>query len=141
MKKIKFLLLAFMCMMSLNILADDKPIPVEKLPEPAKAFVQENFPDLKIIYAEKDWNSYECRLSDGTKIEFNKKGAWKKIDRNTAPVPASVIPEAIQEYVKTSFPDCIITKIDRERYGFDIELSNDIDLKFNHQGALIGMDD
>ena len=45
-----------MCMMSLNILADDKPIPIEKLPEPAKAFVQENFPDLKIIYAEKDWN-------------------------------------------------------------------------------------
>ena len=35
----------------------------------------------------------------------------------------------------------MITKIDKERYGYDIELSNDLELKFNRQGALIGMDD
>jgi hypothetical protein len=34
-----------------------------------------------------------------------------------------------------------VSKIDKERYGYDIELSNDLELKFNHQGAIIGYDD
>ena len=32
-------------------------------------------------------------------------------------------------------------KIDKERHGYDIELSNDLELKFNKQGQLIGFDD
>lgn len=131
-----------MCLLvSTAAFADDTPIPVEKLPAAAKEFVQTNFPEAKIIYAEKDWNSYECRLNDGTKIEINKKGSWKKVDRNLIAVPAALIPEPIQQYVTTNFPGCVVTKIDKERYGYDIELSNDIDLKFNYQGVLIGMDD
>lgn len=141
MKQVKCFLMALMCLMSTSILADDTPIPVEQLPEAARTFVQANFKGQKIVYAEKDWNSFECRLKDGTKIEFTKKGAWKKIDRKKDAVPAELVPEAIREYVKANFEDCIITKIDKERYGYDIELSNDIDLKFNYQGAFIGMDD
>ena len=141
MNQMKYFLMALMCLMSTSILADDTPIPVEQLPEAARTFVQANFKGQKIVYAEKDWNSFECRLKDGTKIEFTKKGAWKKIDRKKDAVPAELVPEAIREYVKANFEDCTITKIDKERYGYDIELSNDIDLKFNYQGAFIGMDD
>lgn len=142
MKQTRLFLMALMCLLvSTAAFADDTPIPVEKLPAAAKEFVQTNFPEAKIIYAEKDWNSYECRLNDGTKIEFNKKGSWKKVDRNLIAVPAALIPEPIQQYVTTNFPGCVVTKIDKERYGYDIELSNDIDLKFNYQGVLIGMDD
>lgn len=43
----------------------------------------------------------------------------------------------IRDGVKASFS----AKTDKERYGYEIELSNDIDLKFNYQGVLIGMDD
>ena len=142
MKHFKFIMMALMCLLtSTASFADDTPIPVEQLPADAKAFVQTNFQNRKIIYAEKDWNSYECRLDDGTKIEFNKKGNWKKVDRKTLAVPEGIVPVTIQEYVKANFPGCLITKIDKERYGYDIELSNDIDLKFNYQGVLIGMDD
>ena len=143
MKKIQFILTALLCLLVSNAaLADDTPIPVEQLPAEAKTFVQTNFQGHKIIYAEKDWNSYECRLDDGTKIEFNKKGNWKKVDcNNMTAVPAGVVPITIQEYVKANFPGTLITKIDKERYGYEIELSNDIDLKFNYQGVLIGMDD
>jgi hypothetical protein len=56
-------------------------------------------------------------------------------------VPAVLVPEAIKQYVETNFSNCMITKIDKERHGYDIELSNDLELRFNHQGALIGMDD
>ena len=138
----KYFLMALLCLLVSNVaLADDTPIPVEQLPVAAKTFVQTNFQGKRILYAEKDWNSYECRLDDGTKIEFNRKGNWKKVDCHMTAVPAAIIPELIQQYVTTNFPGTIITKIDKERYGYDIELSNDIDLKFNYQGALIGLDD
>lgn len=142
MKQIKFLFMAVVCLMiSAVAKADDKPIAPDALPPAAKAFIQANFPGKKVIYAEKDFNMYECRLSDGTEIDFNKKGNWDKVDCKATAVPAALIPEAIKSYVKANFPDCIITKIDKERYGIDIELSNDLDLKFNYQGVLLGMDD
>ena len=142
MKQIKLFFVALLCMMVSNVaFADDVPIPVEQLPEAAKHFVQNHFPGKKIIYAEKDWNSYECRLDDGTKIEFNKKGTWKKVDSHHVALPKDIVPVAIQEYVTSHFPGCVVTKIDKERYGYDIELSNDLDLKFNYQGVLIGMDE
>lgn len=138
----KFFFAALMCILVSNVaMADDTPIPVEQLPAAAKTFVQTNFKGKKIISAEKDWNSYECRLDDGTKIEFNRKGTWKKVDRNMIALPAAIVPAAIQQYVSTNFPGTVITKIDKERYGYEIELSSDIDLKFNYQGVLIGMDD
>jgi hypothetical protein len=142
MKQMKLFLMALLCLLVSNVaLADDTPIPVEQLPVAAKTFVQTHFQGKKILYAEKDWNSYECRLNDGTKIEFNRKGNWKKVDCHMTAVPAGIVPETIQQYVTSNFPGTVITKIDKERYGYDIELSNDIDLKFNYQGALIGMDD
>lgn len=143
MKQTKTFLLALLAlMMSAAAFADDTPIPVELLPAEAKTFVSKNFPQANIIYAEKDWNSYECRLNNGVKIEFNKKGSWKKIDgHTTAAVPEALILDPIKQYVQANFPDCKITKIEKERYGYEIELSNDIDLKFNYQGAFIGMDD
>lgn len=138
----KYFFAALMCILVSNVaMADDTPIPVEQLPAAAKTFVQTNFKGKKILSAEKDWNSYECRLDDGTKIEFNRKGTWKKVDRNMIALPAAIVPAAIQQYVSTNFPGTVITKIDKERYGYEIELSSDIDLKFNYQGVLIGMDD
>ena len=38
-------------------------------------------------------------------------------------------------------PGEIIVSIDKEHYGYDIELSNSLDLKFNKQGQFISYDD
>ena len=143
MKRMRLLFIALLSMMVTSVaFADDKPIPVEKLPAAARTFVDTNFPGKKILYAEKDWNSYECRLDDGTKIEFTAKGDWKQVDRHRmSAVPTALVPAAIKQYVNSNYGNCMITKIDKERYGYDIELSNDLELKFNRQGALIGMDD
>ena len=82
MKKIKYFFMAIVCLMVSNVAkADDTPIPVSQLPAAAKTFLQANFPGINVIYAEKDWNTYECHLQDGTKVEFTRKGAWKKVDR------------------------------------------------------------
>ena len=142
MKQIRIFLVALMSLLMTNAaMADDTPIPAEQLPAAAKNFVSAHFQGKTILYAEKDWNSYECHLNDGTKIEFRRNGAWDKVDCHMTAVPAAIVPAAIQQYVNTNFAGNVITKIDKERYGYDIELSNDMELKFNHQGILIGMDD
>ena len=56
-------------------------------------------------------------------------------------IPASQLPAAATNFVKTNFPGTSIIKIDKERYGYDIELSNDLELKFNKKGQLMNIDD
>jgi uncharacterized protein YuzE len=147
MNKNKFFLVALLCMLLLSVtcLADDKIIPVEQLPAPAKTFVKKYFPQATIEYATKDTEfmgtTYEVRLSDGTEVDFDKKGNWDNVDCKTKAVPASLVPAAIAQYVKAHYPNTVIVKIDKERGGYEIELSNDLDLKFNSKGKLIGIDD
>ena len=141
MKQMKYLLMALMCLISSSVMADDTPIPVEQLPETAKTFVQTNFKGQKIVYAEKDWNSFECRLADGTKIEFTKKGAWKKIDRKAAAVPEAIVPAAIQEYVKANFPNAFITEWGKDDRRWKAELNSGLDLEFNSKYEFVRIDD
>ena len=147
MKKVGLFMVAVvsMVMLSVSCFADDKIIPVEQLPVAAKTFVNETFPNTTISYATKDvefkGTKYEVRLADGTEIDFDKKGNWDKVDCQLKAVPAALIPAEISQFVKTNHPNTIIVKIDKERYGYDIELSNDLELKFNKKGQLIGIDD
>jgi hypothetical protein len=146
MKTNKFFLVAFaaMFMQSAVSLADDVMIAATQLPAAAQTFVKKTFPNATIAYAEKDGfvnPSYEVHLSDGTKVEFDRRGIWNKVDAQLQPVPAHLVPTAIANYVKTNFTGVQIVKIDKEPYGYEIELSNDLDLKFNRAGALIAMDD
>ena len=142
MKQIKFFAMALVCLMmvAVNAKADDRPVPVQSLPAAAKQFVAANFPGATIVYAAKDDGKYETTLSTGAQVDFTRKGAWDKVDCHTVAVPAAIVPAAIAAYVKASFPNTVITKIDKERYGYEIELSNDIELKFNHAGALMTID-
>ncbi|MBQ9560817.1 MAG: PepSY-like domain-containing protein [Prevotella sp.] len=142
MKKIKFLAMALACLFtqSVTVMADDTPISPQKLPTIAQQFVKKYFPKNKIVYAEKDLTSYEARLDNGAKIEFDKKGNWDNVEYKMKGVPATLIPVKIATYVKKKFPNTAITKIDKERYGYEVELANDIELKFNKAGTLIGYD-
>ena len=141
MKQMKYLFVAMICLMVSVSCAVDKVIPVEQLPASVTAFMQTYFPTKKIIYAEKDGSSIECRLDDGAKMEFNKKGEWTKVDCHNAAVPEDIVPAAIKNYVKSNFPTASITQIEKERRGYDVELSNKLDLKFSPEGALKKMDD
>ena len=142
MKQIKFFAMALVCLMmvAVNAKADDRPVPVQSLPAAAKQFVAANFPGATIVYASKDYGKYETTLSTGAQVDFTRKGAWDKVDCHTVAVPAAIVPAAIAAYVKASFPNTVITKIDKERYGYEIELSNDIELKFNQAGVMMTID-
>lgn len=147
MKKSTLFLAALLCMMmqSVSTFARDRIIPTEQLPAAALTFIQENFPGEGITYAKKDFDNgrkqYEVRLNNGIQLDFNKKGVWDKVDCQLNAVPAQLVPTFISDYVQASYPGTAIVKIDKERYGYKIELSNDLELKFDKKGMLFDIDD
>ena len=147
MKKSSLFFAALVCllMQSLSSFADDRVIPTQQLPAAAQTFMQNTFPGQGIAYAtiDRDFGktTYDVRLNDGTEVDFDAKGTWDKVDCGLSAVPAQLVPTAIADYVKANFAGAMIVKIDKERHGYDIELSNDLELKFNKQGQFIGIDD
>ena len=148
MKRTNIFCIAFMSMILLSVtcFADyDKIVSADKLPAEIKAFVKEHFPKTNISYATKDIEFmgviYDVSLADGTEIDFDKKGNWDKINCHTQAVPAALIPAAISQFVNANHPGAMITKIDKERYGYEVELSNGLDLEFNNKGQLTSIDD
>ncbi len=107
-------------------------------------FVQQYFPEASILTVNSEWDEYEVMLNDGTKIEFNRKAEWKKIDcehsTNNA-VPAGLVPEQISTYAKTNFAGQAITKIEKKRKGWEIELGNSLEVKFNKNFNVTEIDD
>jgi len=134
-----FLILILTFLMSTVCFADSNPIPAERLPHAAKSFINKEFANAKIEYAERDMDGYLCRLDNGIEIEFNQKGVWTKMDGSVRTVlPDSVIPQKISQYVKENYPNAGITQIEKGRYGYKVELSSKYNLKFTRHGKFIG---
>ena len=142
----KFVALGIFAFTLLMTACSDKPVTADQLPEPIKAFIQQTFPGQTVSFVQKDLdltgNQYDVVLADGTRIEFDTDNQWDKIEGTmTTPVPTALIPQPVLTHLQANFPDAMITKIDKEHYGYEVELANGLELKFNKQGALIEMDD
>ena len=124
----------------------DKPVMPTELPAPVMSFIQQTYPGQTITFAQKDleltgWK-YEVFLADGSHVEFDTDDMWDKVESPmTQPVPAQLIPAPIAAHIQTNFPGAFVTKIDKESNGYEVELANGVELKYNKQGALMEMDD
>lgn len=142
MKKILLTLIAMAFIVS-NAVADDKVVSPDTLPQAAKAFISSNFAGANATYVEKDFDSYDVQLSNGVKIDFTRKGDWKKVESMQAPVPASVIPAPVADAVAKAHQQAAIMEVEKERGNFEIKLNNMMKLVVNPAGQIIGqkMDD
>lgn len=142
----KVLVSGIFALVLLMTACSDKPVIPEQLPAPVKTFVQQTYPGQTITFAQKDlelfgWQ-YEVFLADGTHIEFDTDDMWDKIESPVGqPVPVQLIPAPIATHLLANFPGVFVTKIDKDRNGYEIELASGIELKYNKQGALREMDD
>ena len=141
-----FIAVGIFALVLLMTACSDKPVAVEQLPEPVKAFIQQHFPGQTITYAEKDveltGSKYDVVLADGTRVDFDTDNVWDKIECTMAsPVPTALIPAPIVTHIQTNFPDAMILKIDKDYDGYEVELANGLELKFNKQGVLTEMED
>lgn len=119
---------------------------VSRLPVKARELVNKNFPEVNISYLKIDnelfkSKNYEVTLTNGTEIEFDKNGEWKEIDCKRNSVPAVFVSAPIMEYVNQYYPDQRIVKIEKLRRGYQIELTNDLDITFDSKGRFLRMDD
>ena len=135
---IKAGMIAICCMFVFSNCAEagkDTPIRISQLPPVAQKTIKAHFSKGKVAMEkmETDWlkKSYDVVFTNGTKIEFDEDGNWKEIDCKKNAVPSALIPVKITKYVKSHYPHTKILKIERDRKGYEIELSGDIDITFN----------
>ena len=125
---------------------DDRYVEYEKLPASIKQFVSAHFPDAELITASKDFPEYSVWIGQNIEIDFNFRREWDEIScKSGEAIPASIlalIPANIHEYINKNFDGAVITKISRERRGYEIGISNrNFELFFNKNGQLTGIDD
>lgn len=143
MKKFLIALLAFVCVCGVAR-ADKYTIDRDQLPEPAREMLTKYFPKAKIGMIKVDRHllkktDYDVRLVNGTTIEFSNAGKWTSVDCKSREVPEGLISRPIRNYVKKNFSDVKIVKIKKKSSGFEVGLSDGVDLKFNLLGQFKGV--
>lgn len=113
------------------------------------SFVKTHFPETEIMSNIRDGFDFEVMLSDYTRIEFDsnvfgKTPEWDEIDCKHSTiykvVPAALVPTEIAEHVNRLHSGKNIVKISKDRLGWDIELSNGIEIEFDRKFRVIEID-
>ncbi len=145
MKKFLLSALAIATLAVTPTMAEDVAITAQQLPQEAQTFLKTNFANNKVVAAFHDNdisdNDYTVMLENGAKVEFDSKGKWESVKCRNGQMPAGVVPAGIQSYLSSQYPTLGIEKIERKRYGYEVELTNDLDLKFDSNGKFVGLDD
>ena len=138
-------LFCFTILIMLTACDKEEIISTERLPEPAQEFIQKYFSNNNILQVkyEKDGREkrYNVLFNSGDRIEFYKNGEWKNIECIASEVPTGIIPQAINNFVQNHHPDKKITKIEKDKRYIEIQLSNDIEIRFNKSYIFIEYDD
>ena len=121
----------------------------DKKAQAINAFVKTYFPDTEVIANIKDGLDCDVTLSDYTQIGFDGnlfgKLEWDDVDCShsslSTTVPAALVPVEIANYVTRIHGSQTITKISKDRRGWDIKLSNGIEIEFDKRFNVIDFDD
>lgn len=109
---------------------------IKDLPAQARNVLNKHFPKKKVSYIKIDKEllkatTYDVYLENGTEVSFDSKGNWTEVDGNHNPVPAAFIPQKIKAAVQDMYPKSSIVKIEKDNRGWDVDLSNGKDIKFD----------
>ena len=144
MKKL-FLLLVSLILIVADIYAGrDKAITVDQLPKIAQQFIEKHFTDVEVSYAKMDTElfdkSYDVIFVNGSKVEFDKRGEWEKVDCKYTQVPERVIPSKIREFIVKNHPSAKVIKIERDSKAYKVRLNGKLKLKFDLKERFMGYD-
>lgn len=147
MKKILSLLVLAFVAIQFSFAGDVITKDMNQLPLPARNFIYRHFtkPQVSHIKIDKEMmesTKYEVLLMDGSEIDFDSKGNWEEVSAQRGKqVPATVIPSFAVNYLKTHNFTEPVTKVERDRNGYEVELNNGISFKFNKRGKFLKADD
>jgi hypothetical protein len=121
-----------------------RPISKERLPDAAQQFLQEYFSSEQITsvheYGPVARRVYEVMLGNATHIEFAANGQWREVESGGA-LPAGIVPPSIESCAVKRYPSCVIRSVERGRHGWEVGLSNGVELTFDKGLRLIEVDD
>lgn len=141
-KRMLFLLLSLMCVAT-SCWAG-KPIAYNEMSQEARTFIEQTFPDAKVVFVESYYgifgSSYEVSFNNGDEVKVTTAGEWKEINCELMDIPESIIPSYIKTYLDENFPNVKIEKIEKNKKYIDVELVNNVEIKFNDKGAVIDFD-
>ncbi|MBD5231998.1 MAG: hypothetical protein HDS66_07610 [Bacteroidales bacterium] len=145
MKKIFLSALMIMCAIFVASAKDTYSRDVKTLPVAAQTVLSSNFKsDVSVIKLDKDFgrvSEYEVILTDGTEVTFDRAGNWKEVEtRAGSSVPSKLVPAAISKYVSANQKGAKIVGIEKDRKGYEVTLSNGVEMKFNSAGQFIKYD-
>lgn len=145
MKKIIFVLASIMMTAGIASADNDRIIAFDQLPAKAREFVKQYFPSEKVSYVKEESDfmelSYEVVFAQGTKVEFSGQGEWKEVDCRYSTLNEKLVPAQIRDYVSKNFPDTKFVKIEKGYRGYEVKLTNRLELTFDAEYRLADIDD
>lgn len=121
------------------------PVNVRQLPAEAQKTINTYFRNQHITLTKTERTllrqSYDVVFTNGDKLEFDRYGHWTEINSPQAEVPDGLMPAAIVRFVRTHWPQAKIRKIEKERTGYEVKLSNGIEIRFDRHLRAVDIDD
>lgn len=143
MKTLKLLFAAAVLMIGLSACTSENVThDATVIPKNARDIISQNFTSaISVVKEEKSMGSvseYEVTLTDGTDISFNANGDWKSVETPVSrAVPEGLIPTAISRYVKEKHAGAYIDGIEKNKKGYEVDLSNGVDIQFDSSGNFV----
>lgn len=138
-------LLAALMLLVASAKADERLIEMKELPRAAQEFVMRHFGEAEVsaVWVDRDLlnNDYKVLFADGTSVEFDCQGAWVEVDADRGVVPEVLVPKQIRRSINERFGGREVRKIERDRRGYEVKLSNGLTLEYNQRFRLLEVDD
>lgn len=139
------LLMAALLISSPAVAGTDRPLTVQELPAQAQQFLRDHFSENKIAYAkvDDDWfdKEYKVVFVDGSKVEFDRSGAWKQVECKYDRIPQSIVPKPVSDRLNELYGEHTIIGIERDRRKYEVKLSNRLEVTFDSSYRVVDIDD
>ena len=129
-----------MLMSGANAQRKKQAINPDNLPAAATELIQKHWPSCAVDLAFVENKEFEALLSDGTIIEFDNKGVWKEM-KCTEGLPVTLVPVYITRYVVNRYPKQLIIDCEKMRGGYEVTLTNGLEIQFDLNGNVTHVDD
>jgi len=125
--------------------AQKRNITLAQLPATAQTFIKTNFPNQATSYIIEDKDltetDYKVVFTGGAEVEFDGNGNWEEIEAKKSVLPASVYPKPVADYIAKNYKGLAVDKLEKKRWGYKLEFTNDIELEFDANGKFLRIDD
>lgn len=128
----------------------DRDIAASELPQNIKDFLAEHYPEISVDEAEIENNgNYEVELENDVEIIFDADGNFLGQaedesgydDEDDEDIAVADLPQVIQDYIADNYPEQKIIEAEKEDDGFEVNLSNGVELTFDAEGNFLEAED